>query len=330
MAVVVNPEIQGQELTNVCTYCYLNEPLRAVVNETDLAASQIFVDIDIIDTENNLTVVETLVEYGVFDINPGRTIAIDLMDMSKQYLKHDVYKFSELNDIVNDGWFSIVSRYKFRFKIYSNVNTTPVEVYKLPIIGGRMFKDFTPVVNVNSPLNENQLYGLDNSNKWSDVPQINITLADPNITDSKPTITLSAGTGKLACGGYVVWKSRLGGYVSWGFDIRTQKFKHKYRGNIENSMFESTRDFNGSAFIPVNYTSVEYGYSATVKEIGLSQEELQAASGASGAVVIYLSQNGKLELCRITSVSSPLTSLGSGGNFSISLSSISMASQRTR
>ena len=35
MALILNTEIAGQEATSTCTYCYLYEPLRVVIEEDD-------------------------------------------------------------------------------------------------------------------------------------------------------------------------------------------------------------------------------------------------------------------------------------------------------
>ena len=46
MAINITAEITGQEITSVFTYCYLYEPLRILIEETNLAATKMYIDIE--------------------------------------------------------------------------------------------------------------------------------------------------------------------------------------------------------------------------------------------------------------------------------------------
>jgi hypothetical protein len=189
MAITINTQIQGQQASGICTYGYLYEPLVISVNESDLTAVKLYVDIDVIDTANNLILVETLVQYGEFDINSGQLLSIDLMKLARQHHDAELFKFSHIDEIVESGWSTVVSKYKYRFKIYSDLTLTKAEVFKLPIIGGRLFKDFEATVTESNLLTEAEVVGLDLSDRWCNYAFINTVLVSPTLKDSRPTIT---------------------------------------------------------------------------------------------------------------------------------------------
>ena len=262
------------------------------------------------------------------------------MKLVRQYHDSNIFKVSNLTDITNveDGWHNVVSKYKYFFTIKTNVfELDGVEICKLPIIGGRKFSDFNPVVNEQTPITEAEQFGFSQFQIWQGYPIILTNLADPSATDSRPIITAqNQPTGTPPCGGYLIWKSRLGGWMQWGFDIKTEKNNHKYIGMLESELFQSTKGVSGSPFIPVDYTGIETDYTISLKALGLTQEELLVANsiGSSPAVYLYRpleyqGQPSQLELMRLTSFSAPITSLGSGGDFSVSLKSISKSNQNT-
>lgn len=189
MAITVRTQILGQDASSVCSYCYLYEPLVVSVGESDLTASFMYVDIEIIDTSNSLVLVETLVKYGEFDINSGELISVDLMKLARQHHDAELFKFSHIDDIIASGWTSVVSKYKYRFKIYTDKTTTPIEVFKLPIIGGRLFKDFSPTVTQSNPLTEAEVAGVSLEDRWCDYGIISSSLSDPTLVDSRPSIS---------------------------------------------------------------------------------------------------------------------------------------------
>lgn len=189
MAITINPQILGQEVTDICTYCYLYEPLSVSISESNLAALKIFIDIEVVDTTNGAAIVESLVEYGEYDINSGELLTVDLMKLARQHHDAELFKFATIDDI-NAGWDSVVSKYKYRFKIYSDETATPKEVFKLPIIGGRLFKDFEPLVTSSNLLTEAEVYGVDLKDKWCNKDTIETTLVDPTLIDARPIIII--------------------------------------------------------------------------------------------------------------------------------------------
>ena len=259
MALIITPEIQGQNISSSTSYCYLFEPLRIKVTEDNLAAKTIFVDMEIVDTSNssNVIVVEEL--YGVFDINPSNGVSIDLMKLARQYHDSQVYKYSTVDEIVDPtiGWHSIVSKYKYNFRLYSDATHQPYRVIsKLPIIGGRDFKDFTPNVDTSQPLTEAALQNVELGSRWIGYPIIVQSLVDPTASNSSPSLVSQIQSVGCAPESYIIYKSRLGGWMVWGFDISIEVNSGMYSGNLDVGMFESTTGSNGQAYIPVDYTEI--------------------------------------------------------------------------
>ena len=127
MALTIANEIIGQEATTVATYCYLYEPLRVQITESVSTAKKISILLEVLDTSNTSTVVDTVVDYAVYDINPGQPLSIDLMKLAQQYHDANVYNFSNLNEIIygSTSWQSVVSKYIYVFKIQSDETSTP-------------------------------------------------------------------------------------------------------------------------------------------------------------------------------------------------------------
>ena len=136
MAITVNTQILNQQATFATTYCYLYEPLRVFIEESDLEGTKFYIDLELISTTNNTTVVQTLEKYAEFDISPGEGLTVDLMKIVQQHFDTDIYNFSHIDELtsVQGGWDSVVSKYKYRFLIYSDVTETPVQITKLPVI----------------------------------------------------------------------------------------------------------------------------------------------------------------------------------------------------
>jgi hypothetical protein len=117
----------------------------------------------------------------------------------------------------------------------------------------------------------------------------------------------------------------------WGFDIEERSSSNSYEGKLEISLFESTKPIDGEPYIPVDYISVSSSYTVTLKSLGLKKLELLAVSGIDFSPCIYYAadDSGKLELMRLSSSTAPYKNLANGGDFSVSLKSISNNSQKT-
>lgn len=336
MALTIQNQISQQETTPTTTYCYLYEPLVVVVSESNQNAKKVFVDLEVVDTKDSTNIIETLLIYAEFDLNPGVDLTFDLMDLARQHHNANIYKNAKLSDItnqiLNDGFKQTVSEFKYNFKIYTDVSARQT-VSKLPIIGGRMLEQFNATVGSSQALNEFVYYGLnitDLEDKWGNTFLPRVTLVDPTLQDSRPTIT-SYTTPNCEPIAWIIWKSRFGGWMWWGFELKNRAFSKNYEGNLDVGMFESTKDSGGDVYIPVNYTGINTSYSITLKSLSLSSQELLAVAGINASPAVYFMNPGetKMELMRLSSASTPIDSKADGGDFSITLQSISKTSQKT-
>lgn len=346
MAITITPKIEGQVANDLYSYCYLYEPLEVEISVTG-GAKKVYIDLATDLTVDLETPDNFIPEYADFDLNQNtEKITVDLMRLARQYSNTNVYKFSKTDDLAYDfgnniGWesfFANLSPDGFYFKIYTeDENDTPVEIRKLPIVGGRGFREFVPNVTHNTVTNEFELYGLDLSNRWKGYPVVSVNLQEilNNSQGASPIITVDNQTqGTAPCGGFLIWKSKYGGWCYWGFDLKTEKKKFRHVGKIEVGMFESSRSILGGAgdpFIEPNYTSIETSYTTTLKALSLSTDELKAVSGINESpAVYYVEESGRMELMKLNSANAPIDSKANGGDFSVSLSSITTSSQKTR
>ena len=339
VGLTVTPQILGQQADATTSYCYLWEPLRVVIEEADVAAKKIYIELTTYNTENSIILNEAIPKYAEFDLNPGQPLTVDLMKIAQQYHNANIYKYSNLAEMTsaNGGWKSVVSEFRYKFRITSDITTTPEEIRKIPIIGGRMFKDFTPGVASTIQMTEAEILGVDlNLGRYAGMPYLETSLADPSLQNATPTITSETvlnGEGGFSCGVSLIWKSRFGGWMAWGFKQLNEKISGiTYGSSFETGMFESTAIMSGNPYIPVNYATVESSYSFTAKELSLTNAELFAVASISSSPAIYrvLGDNGDLELMRLSSATHPLINSANGGDFSVTLKSISQTSQKTR
>ena len=326
---LVRASILGQDISGIASYCYLYEPLLLSVTSSSGNIGKAYVDLELIRTDTGDTEVITT-SYAEFETIPNKTLRVDLMEIARQYHSANVFKMGRTTDIISN-WESVVSKYKYKFTIRSGEATEPsYTVYKLPIIGGRDFQDFTPIVLQTTPIDERSKYNIDLTNKYIGLPVITTTLADPTATDSRPTISVVNQASGCKIEKSVVWKSHLGGWMSWGFKLENKTYKHKYEGRMDVEIFESTQDVGGHIYKPVDYTGVETNFRTTLKSLSLSSDELNAVSKINFTpAAYYVTSDGKMELMRIGSVSAPLDSKANGGDFSVGLSSIGSVNQST-
>jgi hypothetical protein len=334
MALTIKKEILSQTIGYNTSYCYLFEPLKINISEDDILGTKIYIDLEIVDTTDVGNIIETVVKYAIFDINPLVGVKIDLMKIAQQYHDAGVYIYQSIEDIIDNetGWHSVVSKYKYNFLIYSDVSPTIQQISKLPIIGGRDFKDFEGGVYEAQDLTEAEASGMQLTGKWIGYPVIYNSLVDPTANDARPSVTSLIQTTGCSAEGFVVYKSRLGGWMVWGFDVQTESNSGMYSGNLDVGMFEATKDIEGDAYIPVDYTGITSTYSYQMKAFNLINADMRATIGvhSTPAIYYYDKATGRLELMRKTSASTPISTLSAGGDFSLSLSSISVSKQKTK
>lgn len=342
MAVIITPEIRGQECNEAITYSYLFEPLRINIEETNPLATKLYVEVERYNIVDKtvlvpfLNGVNSLPKYVEIDLIPNRPVTFDLSEVMQQLHLAGVYKVATLSEIELSYEEMIVSKYIYLFKVTSDLSSEPAIVKKLPIIGGRTFGQFDASVLDTQVLNEFEYFGLDQdeiAKRWSNFIFYKAALKDVNSGNNlQPAVsTISSPTVLTPEGGVLYWKSRFGGWMFWGFDLEKRNSSNSYQGDLGVSMFESTKKQNGDPYIPVDYISIESSYTLELKSLGLSKLELQAVAGIDSSPAIYYAANnsGKLELMRLASSTSPYSNLATGGDFTVSLKAISKTSQKT-
>ena len=118
MALTITPQISGQVADGTLSYCFLMEPLKVHITDSDAATSIIYADITRIATD---TGVEELVkaDYIMRDVSSLGGVVIDLTKVMKQLHDFDTLKFGSISNIVA-GWDSVVSKYIYKFEFCSD------------------------------------------------------------------------------------------------------------------------------------------------------------------------------------------------------------------
>lgn len=336
MAITIASEILGQEVSSTVSYCYMYEPLRINLYEDNLLAVKFYIDVELSSIETGV-VVDTLIKYAEFDINAGHSFSFDAMELVQQVHDANVFKIATIDDLLSSPKDAIISKYIFRFIIYTDKTETPVSVRKIPIIGGRTFREFVPSVTFNQPLTEFNLFGIDErelilSRDWGGYTFLKTSLNNPSLIPLTPNIEIIDYPVVEKCNNAVIyWKSRLGGWMFWVFELVKKNNTHSYTGDLTVGMFDSTKTVGGQPFIPVNYTGITTGYSIELKSLSLTSQELKAVSGIHSTTAVYYTDDisGRLELMRLDSATVPLDNMASGGDFSVSLTNISTTTQKT-
>ena len=347
MSLTITPQISGQQANSTLSYSFLQEPLKVHITDSDADVTTIYGDVTRLSTEDG-SVESTNAIYIHRDVASLGSIVIDLSMVMRQMHDYDTYKFSNVSDIAN-GWDSVVSKYIYKFEFCTNKDlTTKVEVLKLPIIGGRSFDTFIPSVNYQTKLREMTSAETIANNKIGRYFNVNTTLKQiSSVTNSnyKPSVSLvSQPDGTNPCEGVVYYKSKLGGWMSLGVDLKRETKTHAYEGaRLSVGMFESTSySGGGNPYIGANYVGTSSGLTLNLKTLSLNKETLEALSEIAGSPAVYYQRpNGlgstsapantaMLELMRMTSATAPISTMIMGGDFSLSLSRISDIEYKTK
>ena len=346
MAITIQPTVVGNILSvgGVPNYCYLYEPFEISITESDTAALKLFVDVKISNLSSIDIVESTKIKYVEYDFSSVKTLSIDLMEIAQQMNDANIYKIGSLSDITSSSNETVLSKVMYTFEIYTDATLTPSVIKKIPIIGVREFTDYSPIPlsSLSTPvLTEFEANSIDLQkliNRWTNFKGIESTieLIDGVATSVTSLNSLIApaippsGEIRKARGGMIFWKSRKGGWMFWGMDLSKKTYTNSSEGSLMGGMFRANSA--GVPYIPVSYTEVKSTYSLELKSLSLSQLELKSVSGIAGTPVVYY-QDGDftkpLELMKLSSSSAPWTNLSNGGDFSVSLQSISITSQKT-
>lgn len=360
MAITITKEIDGHTVSNKFSYCYLYEPFRIKITDSSATATKFYIDLVIRDASDHSAILSTETQYGEYDVNNSAGVSVDLMKLAQQHHNANIYKVNQATDLLSpnsiaststEGWKTIISPYRYTFRIYSDADPAAVsEVSKHPVIGGRRFQEISAEASVDetTKLTEAAVLGVSTYERWLNYAFISSTLTstlasvgdggiggtigDPNIHNYPRTRVYYANAALGAtepCGGMLYWKSRLGGWMQWGMDLKKFTQTKKYTGNIPTGLFEAQ---GGTPYIQANYTGIETSYKYSLKALGLTSDELKAVQGIISAPVVYYQETpaSKWELFKLMSASAPNDSKANGGDFSVSLQSISQASQMTR
>ncbi len=94
------PQIDGQTANSTTSYCYLYEPLKVRITEgTGLNPTKYSIELEVRNTADYTDIIESIVDYAVFDVNAGDGLTVDLMKIVRQYHDANVYKFANKDDI---------------------------------------------------------------------------------------------------------------------------------------------------------------------------------------------------------------------------------------
>jgi hypothetical protein len=322
MAITVTPRITGQIIDGQRRYRYLFEPLEVKIIEP--GSEQFYIEIQ----KKNYTggIISTYSDYVTGELNASGTVAIDLMKVARDFLSDNIYQIGIPSDISTG---TIVPFY-LTYSVTTDVTSTPVTLDIIPIIGGRTYDQFEANVTNANALTEFEYLGVALPD-FIGYPKISQSLANATSSNIEPTLNIStANSGATACGGFLIWKSRFGGWAYWGFDIISETPKTSFNETIEQGLFDVNT--NGNPIINANYTGINESYTVSLKALGLKNDYAKVLRGMSSAPVAYLMRGttSKMELMRVTSVSAPVTNLTDGVDVEISLSSISNSFQNVR
>lgn len=337
MAITIESPITGQTLTDGNpSYCYLFEPKPIRILDSNTGTTKVFITINLINTGNKTEVVSTLTNYVELDYVAGG-VSVDLAEVMRQHIDLDVYKFSSINEMSGQdaGDTSFLPSRFYDFRITTNATSTVTSITFLPIIGGRDYHDFTPSLPDNySVASEFDLLTTEEYNtimlKWGSPNNPRINLQNLTNTDLRSDLEGQGGETCNPKGGMLYWKSRYGGLVFWGMDLVRKTNSSSYTGNLETGLLDYTD--SGRIHVPANYTGKTHSYSYSLKALGLTVNELEAVSGINFSPAIYYRKTptSRLELMRLSSATAPIDNLINGGDFSVTLQSISNTKIKTR
>lgn len=323
MAIAITPEITGNSVDSTKRYKYIFEPLRVQISE----AGSLYTVMDIeLRSLVNGSLITTYNEYVFSELSVAGTTIIDLNKVARNFMVGELYKIGATSNITH---IHTIPGFYLVFKVKTNKTTTPVQLMVVPLIGGRSYRNFTPSVTESSPLTEWEVLGITQPD-FKGYPKVAVSLKNPTLSNIVPTVAISTPTtGRDICGGYLIWKSTYGGWMSYGFEIGNEVENVSHQGEIDVGLFDVV---NGNPYIQANYTGIESSMNVTLKSIGVSRLEAEALKSLNHAPVVYYMKDktSPLELMRVSSVSIPISNLMNGSDVTVSLNSISVKSQTLR
>lgn len=323
----ITPKITGQRLDDSWTYAYLYESLYGeVLTHPTSSEYEMKVDLEVYDPLNGTTLLEKIVDYALFDQDSEGKTEIDYMALIRQHTQTQWYKIGHIDDI---DWTSVISRYIYNCQTRYYVSSGEA-VKTIPIIGGRGFRDFIPAVGGLQSLTEWEVLGVPQP-EFLGYPKISQSLQPGSQGDYRPTVTkVISTTGQDICGGYLIWKSKYGGWCTYGFNLRSDSKTGSYISQLSVDSFLPTE--SGGYYMPTDYTGIRSKNTTTLRSIGVSIDHAKAISGLAESPAIYLYDKDaeKMELVRLSALSVPIDNLKSGTNVEVVLSAIDVNEQLVR
>lgn len=322
----ITPKINGQQADNSVSYAYLYEKLPILISTDELFPGLLKADLVEVNVATGEVIHSTnQVDYIVLEYNLNNQAEIDVMEVIRQYCQNEWFKIGKLSDIT---WETIITKSIYRIAFDYGLPTQKI-IYKLPIIGGRNFHEFVPYISSTNKLDE---WGIAGQVMPSFIgyPLWNISLQSGILGNYTPSVSYSIPTsGRSVCGAALVYKSKFGGWCTYGFNIFSETNSSQYLGDIS---FDNFRAVNSHAYLSANYTGIVANSQINLKTVGISKIDADALRGITQSPAIYLMRtpSSPLELVRLNSFSAPVNNLSGGTTVDINLTTIHQLRQDVR
>lgn len=313
----VNPRIIGESVkTHV--YKYINDPLLVRVGSDSSQPIPI-------EVKKYSMVTQALISSEIAvtaETNSSNKVDIDFMKIIRNYIYDDYLKIGKIEDL---------SRQNIGLGLYGIQPVgSGLETKILVLSGVSTYGELTSKINIDhlSPTDEFTKAGTP-CPKFLGYPYVQTTLKDiSSVQNVQPTVLLTfPSSGREVCGLFVIWKSRLGGWVGYDFGIYDEELTSEYGGELPSDF--SANDF-GVGYMPQNYMKISSNQSINAKALRVPKNEIEGLRGLRTSPAIYTYKDGILELCRLTGFSAQLDNLKAGGDVSISLSPVQTLNQTIR
>lgn len=316
MAITITTLLTDESVSTSKKHKYLFEPLEVKLSEPGTTLFKIDVVLSNIAT-GALEV--SYSNYALLDADENGEAIVDLMSIARDFFDAETYKIGDVSDI--DPLTIVPGRF-IQFNVSNDVSLGFEILRAVPLLGQRTFDQWDGEMSNTKPLTEWELYGITQPD-YIGYPKITTALKSNDSSDMTPAVTITTPTtGRCVKGAYLLWKSRLGGWCSYGFDVITERETGAYIGSLGNELLRAND--SGNPFVRANFTKRTVRKTVELKSSGVAQNEVKVLKGIEASPAVYLmrSESSKLEMFRLGGVSESITNLSGGSNVSITLDSI--------
>ena len=337
MALTVTAAANKNSLYN--PYIYLYEPYEVDVISNSGLPDILKITVSERALSNKWTTVNTYTDYALYDLIPYKSVRVNIAEIIKSLFDSNAYDIGNLSDLIPTPEGRNTTMTNYTYQIFFNTNhDSLIGLFFYPLLGARPFKELG-ALNENIPLEESTALGLP-IKEFAYLPNIEINLKPISNTDMTPLTTIyynNLGEGKKYSGAGLIWKSKYGGWVTWGFDIVSEDFSNSYKGDIKVNPYEINSE--GEFYVEPDYSTVETSSTVSLRALSVTKEYAEVLKGINYSPAIYLVRKGvddsllatgALELMRLAGAAIPITSLNDGVDVSINLKSISTVTQNVR